>query len=87
MKSYRFRFAARLATSVVIAVGLSLALGWERPMWAMFAVIFCDLGDEGESLHKGTMRILGTFLGCALSLLFTALFNDHRWYFGGAVMV
>ena len=32
------------------------------------------------------MRILATFLGGGMSLLFTALFNDHRWAFGGAVL-
>ena len=80
-------FAARLSVSVVIAAGFSLWLGWEKPVWAMFAVIYCALGDEGESLHKGTLRILATFMGGGMSLLITALFNDHRWAFGGAVLV
>ncbi len=53
----------------------------------MFAVIYCALGTEGESLHKGLMRALATFMGCAVSLLFTAMFNDQRWAFGGAVLV
>ncbi len=83
----KYFFALRIAISVVIAAGLSLAFGWERPMWAMFAVVFCALGDEGESLHKGVLRLLATVLGGTLSIVFTALFNDHRWYFGGAIMI
>lgn len=82
----RYMFALRIAISTVIAAGLSLSFGWERPMWAMFGVMFCALGDEGESLHKGTMRLLATCVGGGLSLIFTALFSDHRWQFGGAVM-
>lgn len=79
-------FALRVSVSVVIAAGLSLWFGWERPMWAMFAVIYCALGAEGESLHKGLLRTLATFIGCAMSLIFTAMFNDQRWAFGGAVL-
>lgn len=70
---------------MVIAVGLSLALGWEKPVWAMFAVIYCTLGDKGESFHKGTMRILATFMGGSLSLVFIALFYGQRWGFAVAV--
>ncbi|MCB1776900.1 MAG: FUSC family protein [Candidatus Competibacteraceae bacterium] len=69
----------------MIAVGLSLALAWDEPKWAMFAVIYCALGNEGESFHKGLMRILATFMGGGLSLVFMALFNEHRWAFGAAV--
>ncbi|MFV0436896.1 MAG: FUSC family protein [Desulfopila sp.] len=86
MNSERFLFATRLAVSVVVAVGLSLALGWEKPIWAMFAVIYCALGDKGESYHKGLMRVLATLMGGCLSLVFMALFNDHRWAFSGAVV-
>lgn len=53
----------------------------------MFAVIFCALGDEGESYHKGIMRILATILGCSMSLVFTSVFNDQRWAFAGAVLI
>lgn len=87
MTSERYLFALRIAISVVIAAGVSLWLGWERPMWAMFGVIYPALGQSGESLHKGMMRVGATFLGGGLSLLFTAMFNDERWMFGGAVLV
>ena len=85
MDTGRVLFAARLAVAVVIAVGLSLALAWDEPKWAMFAVIYCTLESEGESLHKGLMRILATFMGGALSLVFMALFNEQRWAFSAAV--
>lgn len=85
MNSERFLFATRLAVAVVIAVGLSLAFSWDEPKWAMFAVIYCALENEGESFHKGLMRILATFMGGSLSLVFMALFNEHRWAFGTAV--
>lgn len=85
MDTGRVLFAARLAVAVVIAVGLSLALAWDEPKWAMFAVIYCTLESEGESLHKGLMRILATFMGGALSLVFMALFNEQRWAFSGAI--
>ena len=85
MNSERFLFATRLAVAVVIAVGLSLAFAWDEPKWAMFATIFCTLENEGESFHKGLMRILATFMGGALSLVFMALFNEHRWAFSTAI--
>ena len=85
MDTGRVLFAARLAVAVVIAVGLSLAWAWDEPKWAMFAVIYCTLESEGESFHKGLMRILATFMGGALSLVFMALFNEQRWAFSGAI--
>lgn len=71
MTSERYLFAARLSISVALAAGFSLWLGWEKPTWAMFAVTYCALGDEGESLRKGQMRILATLWGGGMSLLYT----------------
>lgn len=51
----------------------------------MFAVIYCALENEGESLSQGAHAHLATFMGGSLSLVFMALFSEHRWAFGTAV--
>ena len=58
---------------------LAVALGWERPAWAGAAVALCSLSTTGESVNKGLLRILGTFLAGSVALLLNALFPQDRW--------
>ena len=73
------RHAVRVALAMVIAFYVSLSLGWERPAWAGLAVALCSLSTTGESVNKGLLRILGTFLAGSVALLLNALFPQDRW--------
>ncbi len=81
MISDRFRLALQIALAMVLAYGIALAMDWDKPMWAGFAVAFCGLGSVGESLNKGALRVLGTLLAVPLALALTGLFPQERWLF------
>lgn len=78
-QSEDFRQAVRVALAMVIAYYVSLAMGWDRPHWAGLAVALCSLATVGDSLNKGLLRILGTFLAGFVALLLIALFPQQRW--------
>ena len=44
-------------------------MGWDRPHWAGLAVALCSLATVGDSVNKGLLRILGTFLAGFVALL------------------
>ncbi|MCB1970052.1 MAG: FUSC family protein [Geminicoccaceae bacterium] len=85
-KAHRLQEAFKIALAMVIAVGLSLSLGWENPKWAMLAVATCTLSTGGESLHKGLMRIAGTIIAIIVTLGLLALFIQERWAYALMVM-
>ena len=78
-QSENFRQPVRVALAMVIAYYVSLAMGWDRPYWAGLAVAFCSLETVGDSLNKGLLRILGTFLAGFAALSLIALFPQERW--------
>lgn len=79
--SERFRQSVRVALAMVLAYYVGMAMGWERPHWAGLAVALCSLGTVGGSLRKGLLRINGTFLAGAMTLLLLALFPQDRWLY------
>ena len=79
--STRTKEAIKPALGVVIAYGISLGMGWENPYWAGFAVAMISLSTSGQSLNKGTMRMLGTLVAAAAALTFMAWFPQDRWWF------
>ena len=81
MISPRFRLAFQTGLAMVLAYGIALAMDWDKPMWAGFAVAFCGLGSVGESLNKGALRVLGTLLAVPLALGLLSLFPQERWPF------
>ncbi len=80
-RSEGFRQAVRVALAMVIVYYVALAMGWDRPHWAGLAVALCSLATVGDSLNKGLLRILGTFLAGFVALLLIALFPQERWYY------
>jgi len=66
--SQRFKGAFKTALALVITYGIVLSMGWKNPYWAAFAVAFCSLATAGESLHKGLLRVAGTFVAFFLTL-------------------
>ena len=79
--STRTKNAIKPALAVVIAYGISLGMGWKNPYWAGFAVAMISLSTAGQSLNKGTMRMLGTLVAAAASLSLIAWFAQDRWWF------
>ena len=79
--SKRFKDAFKTALAIVIAYGIALSMGWEKPMWAAFAVAMISLSTIGQSLNKGILRMLGTLLAAVFSLALIALFPQERWWF------
>ena len=85
--STRTKNAIKPALAIVIAYGISLGMGWENPYWAGFAVAMISLSTAGQSLNKGTMRMLGTLVAAAAALSLIAGFAQDRWWFIGVLSV
>jgi uncharacterized membrane protein YccC len=79
--STRAKEAIKTALAMTIAYGISLGMGWDNPYWAGFAVAMISLSTVGQSLNKGTMRMLGTLVAAAAALTFIAWFIQERWWF------
>lgn len=83
-KSDLAKEASKIALSVVIVYWLGLHLGWMKPSWAAFAVVLVAVpGAAGQSIFKGTLRVLGTIPGGLAGLLILALAPSDRWLFIG----
>ena len=81
MLSFRFKESFKTALAMTTAYGIALAMDWEKPYWAAFAVAFIGLATVGQSLNKGAMRMLGTLLGGLMAFVILALFPQDRWGF------
>ena len=79
--STRAKEAIKTGFAMAISYGIALQLGWEKPSWAGMAVAMISLSTAGQSINKGTMRMLGTLVGLAAALTFLALFPQDRWLF------
>ena len=83
----KFKEAFKTSLAMTIAYGIALAMNWDRPYWAGFAVAFISLSTIGQSFNKGAMRILGTFLAVFVALTLIALFPQERWWFMAALSI
>lgn len=79
--STKTKEAIKTALSMTITYGIALAMDWDKPMWAGFAVAMISLATIGQSLHKGAMRMFGTVVGAAAACILIALFPQNRWLF------
>ena len=83
----RVKESIKTALAMTIALGIALAMDWDRPYWAGFAVAFISLATVGQALYKGAMRLLGTAVALTMSLFIIALFVQDRWLFMVALSV
>jgi uncharacterized membrane protein YccC len=81
------KHAAKVGLAMVVAFGVALQLGWINPYWAGFAVTFCSLTTQGESLVKIVLRICGTLFGVLVAFVILAFFIQDRWLFLLAVCI
>jgi uncharacterized membrane protein YccC len=77
----------KTALAMVISYGIALAMDWDNPFWAGFAVAFISLSTAGQSFNKGAMRMFGTLVAIVVALTLIALFPQERWWFMLAVSV
>jgi len=75
----------KTALAMVIAYGIALAMDWDKPYWAGFAVAFCSLSTIGQSFNKAAMRMFGTLVAVVVALLLIGLFPQERWLFMAAL--
>ncbi len=79
--SRKAKEAIKVALAMSLAYGIALQLGWDKPMWAGFAVAFVSLATVGQSMNKAALRMLGTLIAVVIALLLIALFAQDRWLF------
>ena len=73
--------AIKTAISVTLSVGIALAMGWDKPHWAAFAVAFTSLATEGQSINRGAERMFGTLVAVLFAFIFLSWFPQDRWLF------
>lgn len=83
--SEKLKIALRTALAMVLAFGIALAVGWDKPYWAGLAVAVCSMGTDGEALQKGLLRIYGTLCGICLAFLLLIVALQDRWLFIGLI--
>jgi uncharacterized membrane protein YccC len=79
--SRKAKEAIKTALAMTLSYAISMRIGWDKPMWAAFAVAVISLSTIGQSLSKSVMRMLGTLIAVIFSLIFIALFPQQRWLF------
>ena len=79
--SRKAKEAIKTALAMTIAYGIALQMGWDKPMWAGFAVAFVSLATVGQSFNKAALRMLGTLVAAVVALTIIALFAQDRWLF------
>jgi uncharacterized membrane protein YccC len=79
--SRKAKEAIKTALAMTLAYGIALSQGWDKPMWAGFAVAFVSLGSVGQSVDKAMLRMVGTFVAAAVSFVLLGCFAQDRWVF------
>ncbi len=79
MQWYRLRFPLKLTFAILLALIVGFVFNLQTPRWAVMtaAIVaggtaFAAGGDpfSGALRHRGMLRIIGTFIGCAAALTF-----------------
>ncbi len=71
----RWLTAFKASLAAVIAIGIAMGLGWQRPYWAGISVLVATLPYIGASLEKGIMRIIGTLVAAGPPRTSSAAFS------------
>jgi uncharacterized membrane protein YccC len=78
-------FAAKTTASGLIALLVAFTFNLDQPQWALLTVFIVAQPQSGLVLAKSFYRIIGTWIGAAVALLFVALFAQERVLFLGAL--
>jgi len=79
--SRKAKESLKTALAMVIVYSIALAMDWDRPYWAGFAVAFVSLSSIGQSLNKAALRMAGTLVAVPMAFLLLGLFPQERWLF------
>ena len=79
--SHDVKESLKTALAMTIAYGISLQMGWDKPMWAGFAIAFVSLATVGQSTNKALLRMAGTLVAAVIALTLIGLFAQQRWLF------
>jgi len=85
MLNRRVKNAIKAALAIVLATGMAMELGWDKPVWAMMTAYLVNQGTRGASLKKSGLRLLGTLFGALLAIILAGLFPQERWAFIGTL--
>ncbi len=78
MDKLRWLTAFKAALASVIAIGIAMGLGWQKPYWAGISVMVVTLPYVGASLEKGIMRFFGTILAGVCIYLISGAFPQNQ---------
>ena len=77
--SDKLKFGIKVSLSLTLAYMIPMAMGWSQPNTAAITVmLIATTGVVGESVMKGTIRVIGTVIGGAIGLTLIALFPQDR---------
>ncbi|MEO0794399.1 MAG: FUSC family protein [Verrucomicrobiota bacterium] len=79
--------AFKTALAVIIALGIAMALNWERPYWTGITAMIVFLPYVGAALEKCLLRILGTVAAGVGAYLLTGFFEQEQFWMTIALFV
>ncbi|MDX5372024.1 MAG: FUSC family protein [Pseudomonadaceae bacterium] len=75
------QFALKTLLSGGLALWCAFRFDLDQPQWALMTAFIVALPLAGMVVQKGLARLLGTFVGTAMAVLFMALFAQAPWLF------
>jgi len=77
--SYKAKEAIKVGISFALVYIIALKFAWLNPYWAGLAIALVAVAPAGQNIHKGILRIFGTFYGVTIALLIFAVAAQDRW--------
>ncbi|MDP0495493.1 MAG: FUSC family protein [Verrucomicrobiota bacterium JB024] len=78
LNKLRWLTSFKASLAAVIAIGIAMGLGWERPYWAGISVLVATLPYIGASLEKGIMRLIGTLVAGVATYFICGAFPQNQ---------
>ena len=77
--SDKLKFGIKVSLSLMLAYMIPMGMGWSQPNTAaMTVMLIATAGVVGESVMKGTIRVVGTVIGAIIGMTLLALFPQER---------
>ena len=77
--SDKLKFSIKVSLSLTLAYMIPMAMGWSQASTAaMTVMLIATTGVVGESVMKGSIRVIGTIVGGSIGLTLIALFPQER---------
>jgi len=79
--SRKAKEAIKVALAFTIAYLIALQVGWLSPFWAGFTVGQVAMFSNGQSLHKGALRLTALIPAIIIATFIFAVATQDRWLF------